>query len=184
MSVEVRALPAIDPVAARHWAQLPAAQAPWLHEEIGRRMAERLDVIRLPVARWADGSTWRGGAAAHARVAAHYPQARAFVFVLDGAGNVAPDVSASPAWWRRWRGVAHGGQSVPAGTMDLVWANMRAHQAADPGALLAAWRRALAPGGFVLFSCLGPDTLRELRALYAQLGWPPPTQDFTDLHDW
>jgi malonyl-CoA O-methyltransferase len=68
--------------------------------------------------------------------------------------------------------------------MQLVWANMLAHQAADPAALLADWHRALAADGFVMFSCLGPDTLRELRALYAAAGWPPPAQEFTDLHDW
>ena len=35
-----------------------------------------------------------------------------------------------------------------------------------------------------MFSCLGPDTLRELRSLYRSLGWPPPGHDFTDMHDW
>lgn len=34
-----------------------------------------------------------------------------------------------------------------------------------------------------MFSCLGPDTMRELRALYARLGWPVPTVDFVDMHD-
>ena len=29
-----------------------------------------------------------------------------------------------------------------------------------------------------------PDTLRELRPLYAEFGWPPPTHTFTDMHDW
>src|SRR5205814_4613696 len=38
--------------------------------------------------------------------------------------------------------------------------------------------------GFLMFSCLGPDSLRELRGLYAQEGWPPPAHDFTDMHDW
>ncbi len=35
-----------------------------------------------------------------------------------------------------------------------------------------------------MFSCLGPDTLRELRGLYTALGWPPPGHEFTDMHDW
>jgi len=37
--------------------------------------------------------------------------------------------------------------------------------------------------GFVMFSCLGPGTLRELRALYERLGWPAPTPGFVDMHD-
>ena len=162
--------------------RLPFDQAPWLHEEVGRRMAERLEVIRLPVERWADGSPLHGGAAAHARVAAHYPAARAFA--LEDDGRIVPYAPKNRTWWQRWRGASSAPQPALEGTMQMVWANMRGHQTADPGGLLAAWRRALAPGGFVMFSCLGPDTLRELRALYARLGWPPPAQDFTDLHDW
>ena len=36
------------------------------------------------------------------------------------------------------------------------------------------WQRALAIDGFLMFSCFGPDTLAELRALYHAAGWPPP----------
>jgi len=50
--------------------------------------------------------------------------------------------------------------------------------------LFVQWQQALAVDGYVMFSCLGPDTLRELRALYAELGWPPPSHAFTDMHDW
>src|SRR5690606_32574028 len=44
--------------------------------------------------------------------------------------------------------------------------------------------RALAVDGYLMFSCLGPDTLRELHAVYAALGWPPAGHAFTDMHDW
>ena len=68
--------------------------------------------------------------------------------------------------------------------MDMVWANMLLHQAADPQALLAEWHRVLAVDGFLMFSCLGPDTLQELRTVYARMGWPMPSHEFTDMHDW
>jgi malonyl-CoA O-methyltransferase len=35
-----------------------------------------------------------------------------------------------------------------------------------------------------MFSCLGPDTLLEMRTLYQSLGWPAPAHEFTDMHDW
>jgi malonyl-CoA O-methyltransferase len=39
-------------------------------------------------------------------------------------------------------------------------------------------------GGFLMCSGLGPDTARELRRLYRELGWPElPTIDFIDMHD-
>jgi malonyl-CoA O-methyltransferase len=73
---------------------------------------------------------------------------------------------------------------VPAGSVQMLWSNMRLHMAADPQALMRHWHEALAVDGFLMFSCLGPDTLKELRALYAALGWPPATHEFTDMHDW
>ena len=55
---------------------------------------------------------------------------------------------------------------------------------ADPQTLIGQWHRALAVDGFLMFSCLGPDTLRELRAVHAAMGWPAPAHEFTDMHDW
>ncbi len=66
----------------------------------------------------------------------------------------------------------------------MLWANMALHMVADPQALLSRWREALAVDGFLMFSCFGPDTLRELRALYRAQGWPAPSHEFTDMHDW
>jgi malonyl-CoA O-methyltransferase len=74
---------------------------------------------------------------------------------------------------------------VPADSaVELLWANMTLHMAADPQALIRQWHEALAVDGFLMFSCFGPDTLRELRALYQALGWPPPAHEYTDMHDW
>ncbi len=66
----------------------------------------------------------------------------------------------------------------------MLWANMALHMSAQPQALIAQWHRAVATDGFLMFSCLGPDSLRELRAVYRAIGWPPPAHDFTDMHDW
>ena len=35
-----------------------------------------------------------------------------------------------------------------------------------------------------MFSCLGPDTLRELAEVYQANGWSPASHAFTDMHDW
>jgi malonyl-CoA O-methyltransferase len=48
---------------------------------------------------------------------------------------------------------------------------------------MARWHALLDVDGVAVFSCLGPDTLRELRALYAASGWPAPTPTFIDMHD-
>jgi malonyl-CoA O-methyltransferase len=65
----------------------------------------------------------------------------------------------------------------------MLWANMMLHGCADVAATFAAWHRALAVDGFLMFSTLGPATLGELRHLYAQLGWGPAFLPFADMHD-
>ena len=177
--------PTIAPAAAARWERAAPAAPPWLHEEVGRRMAERLQWIKRAPQAWADWEPVRGGLEAHALVAQHYPQARAYVVEpLPRRAAVARERLGKP-WWRRIGGsgaVEIG--PVPAGGVQMLWSNMGLHTAADPQALMRQWHEALAVDGFLMFSCLGPDTLKELRALYAALGWPPPGHDFTDMHDW
>jgi malonyl-CoA O-methyltransferase len=66
----------------------------------------------------------------------------------------------------------------------MVWANMALHMDSDPLQLLQRWHQLLDVDGFLMFSCFGPDTLSQLRDVYATLGWPPPSHEFTDMHDW
>lgn len=178
--------PSLDPVAAARWARLPAAASPWLHEEVARRMQERLQWIRQAPQRWADWEPVRGGLQGHQRVAERYPDAECFLVdvVADRSRNAIRKI-AKP-WWTpsRWTSApVHVGPPAVGG-VQMVWANMLLHLTADPQALMAQWHSALAVDGFLMFSCLGPDTLRELREVYAQHGWAPPAHAFTDMHDW
>ena len=178
--------PTIDPVAAARWAQQPSQSSAWLHEEVGRRMAERLQWIHQQPTAWADWSAVRGGLAGYAALRQRYPQAESYVVeVLPALAHQAIAVS-TDAWWRprRWRAPAQHAAMPPPGSVQMVWSNMLLHQVADPQALIADWARALAVDGFLMFSCLGPDTLQELRAVYAAQGWPACGHAFTDMHDW
>ena len=176
--------PTIDPAAARRWERAAPAHSPWLHEEVARRMEDRLQWIRLEPAAWAHWEPVRGGLAAHGLVESRYPRARCFVAEsVPGREAVAASALARP-WWRRWAGPSLHHGPVPDAAVQMLWANMALHMSAQPQALIARWHRALAPDGFLMFSCLGPDTLRELRGLYRSLGWPPAAHEFTDMHDW
>ena len=177
--------PTIDPVAAARWDRAAPAASPWLHEEVGRRMEERLQWIKRAPAAWADWEPVRGGLEAHALVAQRYPQARAFVVEPQPARAAVARERLGKPWWRRLGGGATVDfDPVPPGALQMLWSNMQLHTTADPQALMKQWHEALAVDGFLMFSCLGPDTLKELRALYAALDWPPPGHEFTDMHDW
>lgn len=157
---------------------------PWLHGEVARRMAERLEIIRLKPAVVADW--WAFAGAGAERLAATYPDARRIAVEptepLRERARAGMKTGRWP-WSRTARPEVAGPDDLPEGGVQLVWANMMLHGVADPTQAIARWHRALAVDGFVMFSCLGPDTLRELRDLYAALGWPAPMADFIDMHD-
>jgi len=157
-------VPDLDSVAARRWRNRVRMASPWLHEEIGQRMAQRLDWLVQPPSAWVSWHPLLGGLQAQQAVQTRYPAAR--WQALDDQGRAAHATPIAP------------------GQADMLWANMALHLYARPQALLACWRDWLRPEGLLFFSGLGPDTLLELRRLYAALGWPPPHPPYTDMHDW
>lgn len=169
--------------ALRRLARAPGL--PWLHGEVARRMAQRLEPIRLKPQRVLD---WWGGPGASAEVLREaLPDAERVAVEPDR--RWAARVAAAPTpWWQPWRRAAAAvfaaaDSDLAIGSAQLVWSNMTLHAVVDPPALFARWQRLLEIDGVVLFSCLGPGTLRELRELYADLGWPSPTPGFIDMHD-
>ena len=178
--------PTIDPQAAARWQQLPASASPWLHEEVGSRMQERLEWITLKPARWAHWQPVRGGLQTHALLTKRYQKAQCIVTESNDRYIKFATQSIAKPWWNpvAWSGPATRFELPAEASVQMVWANMSLHMAADPQQLMAQWHRALAVEGFLMFSCLGPDTLRELRDLYQSLGWPAPSHEFTDMHDW
>ncbi len=176
--------PALDHLLAR---QARAARPPWLHGEVARRMAERLPVIRQPPETWLDWWAFTGAGAAP--VQAVWPQAQRNVVEPTAALAERSRSAGDLPWWslvQRRRQAAtpvlmpH--QVLPA-QAGMLWANLVLHTQADPAQTLADWHRALAVDGFLMFSTFGPDTLAELRALYADAGWPAPHPPFADMHD-
>ena len=61
---------------------------------------------------------------------------------------------------------------------DLVWSNLAAHWFDDPVSAIAQWRQLLRPGGLLMFSLYGVDTLSEART--ASGGSAPGRRAATD----
>ena len=180
---------AIDAQALAHVLarQARAAQPPWLHQEVARRMAQRLPVIKQPPHTWLDW--WAHTGAGAPAVAAIWPQAQRSVAEPTAALAERSRAALAAPWWawgrRRDQAVTRVwlDHQVPLAQADMLWANLCLHAGVDATATLAAWHRALSVGGFVMFSSYGPDTLRELRELYAQQGWPAPHPPYADMHN-
>lgn len=176
----------IDPAAcARLLRRLPAiAQPPWLHQEVARRMASRLAIIREVPERWLDWwGRWGGSAEAVAEV---WPQTRRQAVEPTAALVTMVRQAARSPWWALRRHATLpviASADVPPAQAPMLWANMVLHHVHDPAEQLAEWHRALAPDGFLMFSTLGPDTLKSLRNAYAAMGWPDSHAPFIDMHD-
>jgi malonyl-CoA O-methyltransferase len=64
-------------------------------------------------------------------------------------------------------------------SVDLVWSNMALHWLSDPLPALREFSRVLLPNGLLMFSTLGPDSLKELRAAAGERR----VHAFVDMHD-
>lgn len=143
-----------------------------MESEVGGRMLERLEYLRIAPRRILDAGC--GPAREAKALMRRYPKSR--LFALDFA---------LPHLRRRLfdKRILLCGDIVQApfadGSFDLVWSNMALHWARDPAAALREFERVLAPGGLVMFSTLGPDTLKELRAAAGA----ERVHAFFDMHD-
>lgn len=179
------ALPPLDARAAELASRKASLAGPaWLQNEVAARMAQRLPLIRQAPTAWIDWQPRTGGTASLALVQSVYPGAKATALEPQTTDLHWVRQTQKAPWWRRWRQPAVRYTNEVLDPTDMVWCNMLLHQHAHPQALMKSWSRSLRSQGFVMFSCLGPDSLKELRALYADLQWPPPHHSFTDMHDW
>lgn len=88
-------------------------------------------------------------------------------------------------WFSAQRFVCADAQALPLApdSADLVFSNLTLQWCADPAAVFAEVHRVLRPGGLFLFTSLGPDTLRELRAAWRQVDGATHVHAFIDMHD-
>ena len=68
-------------------------------------------------------------------------------------------------------------------SVDLVFSSLSFQWCSDLDRLFSECRRVLQPDGLLIFSSLGPDTLKELRAVFATKDNDPHVHDFIDMHD-
>jgi len=155
------------------------AQASRLEAEIGARMLERLDYVRLAPRRVLDAGS---GPARDARALAKRYR-KADVLALDFSRRMLHAGRPRLRFFERRRPlpVCADFTRLPlaGASLGLLWSNMALHWAADPLAALREFHRVLATEGLLMFSTLGPDTLAELRAAAGAAR----VHAFADMHD-
>jgi malonyl-CoA O-methyltransferase len=161
-----------------------------LHREVCGRIFERLDYIKLAPRRVLDLGCGTGFGSA--KLLARYPEAQ--IVGLDIAPAMvrhARERNAAPGLMqrlmgktRRYRGLCADAEALPLmpGSTELVFSNLTL-QWCDPSRFFNEAQRVLAPGGLLMFSTFGPDTLKELREVFGALDEYPHVNAFLDMHD-
>lgn len=137
-------------------------------------MLERLDYVKLEPRRILDAAS----GPPRSELGKRYPQAQ--VIALDFS---VPMLRAGKRGWFRNNPALLCGEleqlPLAAETIHFTWCNMGLHWLPDPLPALREFSRVLTPEGLLMFSTLGPDTLKELRAAAGDAR----VHSFTDMHD-
>ena len=159
-----------------------------LPREVGRRLVERLQYIRLAPQRILDVGC--GAGETRAPLLVQYP--RADWIGLDISERMlkaaAGGMRERAGRWLRGQAshrIAGDGGRMPFAdqSADLVFSNLMLHWHPEPHTVFPEWKRVLKTDGLLMFSCFGPDTLKELRAAVAAALPDFRAMPFVDMHD-
>jgi malonyl-CoA O-methyltransferase len=152
-----------------------------LQQEIGSRLLERMDMVRLHPARILDLGAGTGFFSA--ALMQRFPGAE--VLALDLAVNMLGHARRREAAPARLHCVCADGERLPFAddSFDFIFSNLMLQWCMELGPVFTELRRVLAPGGLLMFTTLGPDTLRELRASWSAADGFTHVNAFPDMHD-
>lgn len=159
-----------------------------LQDEVCRRMLERLALIKQRPSAILDAGCGSGNALEGLR--AHSPGAD--IIALDLARAMLAQALRRKPPRRNWLlrhapplAVCGDIESLPLrnNAVGLVWSNLALQWVNDPRHAFADMLRVLEPGGVLMFSTFGPDTLKELRQASEGVDGRVHVHRFIDLHD-
>lgn len=147
-----------------------------MQKDVGQQMLERLDYIKIEPATILDLGCGTGYFSEKLRHC--YPGAD--IISLDIAYNMA-------LYGKEHRGgrfICADGCYLPFqdNSMDLIFSSMAIHWFADLELAIREIKRVLRPNGLILFSTLGPDTLKELRKSWQRVDSYAHVNQFLDMH--
>lgn len=161
--------------AAAHYEQTAVLQ-----RQVGDELLSRLAVVASEPARVLDIGA--GSGRLSGLLKKRWPKAE--VVAVDLALGMLREARRHAGWLRPFRRVAGDAQALPfaEGSVDLVVSNL-CLQWCDLKAAIHEFRRVLRPGGWLLFTSFGPDTLKELRSAWRAADAQPHVHLFLDMHD-
>ncbi|MGH8145911.1 MAG: malonyl-ACP O-methyltransferase BioC [Rhodanobacteraceae bacterium] len=153
-----------------------------LQREVETRLLDNLDYYDGKPERVLDVGC--GTARGTARLKKRWRDAE--VIALDVSLPMLRQARRHAGWWKPFTRVCADASALPLPdhSMDVVYSNLCMQWCDAPQTLLAELARVLKPGGFLVASSLGPDTLSELRAAWATVDQTQAhVGRFLDMHE-
>lgn len=156
-------------------------EAAVLQREVSTRMLQRLDLVSLIPKTILDLGCGTGQQTQE--LMQRYPKAR--VHALDFALPMLTHARKKGRWLRRPSCICGDMEHLPLAdnSMDLICSSLAFQWATDPPQLYKECLRILRPGGLLMFTSFGPDTLHELRGAWAAIDSDTHVSPFMDMHD-
>ena len=156
-------------------------EAAILQREIGARMLERLEYISLQPQVIVDIGAGTGEASAS--LLKRYPKAS--VIALDFALPMLQRAKRRGRILRRPLPLCADLEQLPLAphSVDIIYSNAALQWCSDLSSTFKEFRRVLRPGGLLMFTTFGPDTLKELRSAWSQVDKATHVSSFEDMHD-
>lgn len=156
-----------------------------LQQEIANRLVDRMDLMSMnPVSILDAGS---GTGFISELLAARFPRAK--ITALDLAFNMLREAKKKRSFTQRmkkqFRYIHAEVENLPFAdaSIELVISGLTLQWCQDLAKVFAEFKRVLTPGGLLLFSSFGPETLKELRQSWATVDEIPHVNAFADMHD-
>jgi malonyl-CoA O-methyltransferase len=156
--------------------------ASWLQTEVRNELLSRLDLLQ-GVAPRAVLDLGAGTGLAAIEIKRRFR--RATVTAADIAAPMLQVARGRSRFWRPIRCVEADARALPFedASFDLVFTSLMLQWLQPPDVALREIRRVLRPGGLLLASSFGPQTLQELRQAWAAADSGVHVNEFVDMHD-
>ena len=151
-----------------------------LQREVRQRLMESLDYLetRTPQVVLDVGA---GTGHASAQMRKRWPKAQ--VIALDVAEPMLQQAKRQAGWWKPFQRVCADAAALPLAdnSVDVIFCNLCLQWLDDLPAVFAGFRRVLKPGGLLLCSTYGPETLVELSEAFARDDSAPHVSRFPPI---